>query len=95
MSWGPADTPQLVPGVVTYTASDGSDVIVFDDNVRSWFRLPDTAAAIWTTIDGRRTIADIATHVAAAYAVDSSVILGDVTAMFDDLTTRCLVTRRQ
>ncbi len=92
MTWDSTDTPHVSDGVATFRPSDGSDTIVFDDNARSWFRLPDTGAAIWAAIDGQRTVAQLSTSVAAAYDVDVDTIIGDITSMLGDLQDLGLVT---
>jgi hypothetical protein len=90
---GPVDgSPRIADTVVTFTPSDGSDTIVFDDEARRWYRLPGTAAAIWASIDGHRSVAAIAEEVAAGYATDPQAITGDVERMMETLRGHRLLT---
>ncbi|MFG1838773.1 PqqD family protein [Micromonospora sp. NPDC049175] len=53
--------------------------------------LDETAELIWQSIDGRRTVRQIAARVARQYGEEEVELVADVAAFLDDLTARRLV----
>lgn len=58
------------------------------------FKLSDTAAFVWRSLDGERTVADVARLVAAEYDVDYATALSDVDELLETLTTAGIVAFR-
>ncbi|MBT2363968.1 PqqD family protein [Streptomyces sp. ISL-10] len=54
--------------------------------------LSDSAEFIYRSVDGHRTVADIADEVAAEYGIDRAETLGDVTEFLVDLAANGVFT---
>jgi hypothetical protein len=55
------------------------------------FALNETAAAVFTLIDGKRTVGDIAREIAVEYSVDPSTCQSDVHELVGELVERGFV----
>lgn len=75
------NTPALAPGVRFRRSADGQGLLLIPEGV---VNLNDSAAAILELVDGQRTLADIATLLAARYGMDVAAIASDI----DDLLQR-------
>lgn len=85
MSWSVDDVPVVGDEVAAHVPGDGSDIVLFHGGQRRWYRLAGTASAIWSAIDGVRTVGDIVEMVAADYGVDAGGIVDDVVAALETL----------
>ena len=86
MSWQPDDVPSMDDAVTVHIPADGSDVIVFQDQNRRWYRFTGTATSIWAAIDGTRTVAEILDVISVQHGVSADEIADDVLAMFSQLS---------
>ncbi|MGD9783795.1 MAG: pyrroloquinoline quinone biosynthesis peptide chaperone PqqD [Hyphomicrobiaceae bacterium] len=57
------------------------------------FKPDETAVEVLKLCDGNRTVGDLATHLAEAFAAPRDVILADITAMLQDLADKGVVTQ--
>ena len=55
------------------------------------FNPDDTAVAVLQKCDGKTTVGEIATALAAEYGAHVDVIAADITAMLQDLADKCVV----
>ena len=62
------------------TAEFEGETVLYDAAVCRPVLLNVSAAAVWATIDGRRSVAEIAASVAAAFGADPAAVMPDVTA---------------
>ncbi len=70
------------------------DELVLLDGWDAATRLSATGAMIWSSLDGKTKLADVAAHLAAATAVDEDVVMADVLRFVCELGKRGLLTRR-
>jgi pyrroloquinoline quinone biosynthesis protein D len=80
--------PALGKGVRLRHDTDGGAMLLIPEGA---LMLNRTAAAALELVDGRRTIADIAAALTAAFDVDEACLRDDVTELFDRLAERRLV----
>lgn len=81
-SIGESVEPSSVPvhGEHVSTAEFEGETVLYDAAVCRPVLLNVSAAAVWATIDGRRSVAEIAASVAAAFGADPAAVMPDVTA---------------
>ena len=70
----------------------GSESILLDPVTGQFAQVNDSAIAIWTLIDGRRTVAEIAHQLAVEFEAPSEDVLIDVQALIDALLEARLLT---
>ena len=84
------DVVAHTPGVVSRMV-DGEAVLV--DPKKGMVRVLNPAGArIWETIDGRRTVAELATVIAAEYGIEAARAEADTIAFCEDLVRRNVLT---
>jgi len=76
---GPRDVPALARGVRIRTLDDGSSVLLIPEGI---VKLNQTAAAALELVDGRRTIASIASVLRSRFASAAGSIDADVLELF-------------
>jgi pyrroloquinoline quinone biosynthesis protein D len=86
-----SDVPRLPRGVrLRFDAVRGAHVLLAPERA---FDLDPVAAEVLGLVDGTRSIDGIVEALAAKYEEDRAVIEGDVLAMLDDLTRKCVLDR--
>jgi pyrroloquinoline quinone biosynthesis protein D len=85
----PASVPRR-PGHLAWQEVAG-EAVVLDSRARVLRGLNATGARVWDLVDGSRTVADIATVLAAEWNRDAGDALADVTRFVEALRERGLV----
>ena len=69
----------------------GEEAILIDLNSGTYYSLNDTGTMFWELIDGQRTIADCAAHIAGEYDVEAEVVAGDLLELAAEFKAEGLV----
>ena len=75
--------PQIVPNVTVRFIGD--EAFVMHLETKNTYSLNETAARIWSLIDGAVTLGDIADVLAGDYEIDRDECFTSVTAIIDEL----------
>lgn len=96
MSTTDADALRRRPArAATVIARDlGEELVLLDTRDEQYYSLDEVGAFIWQLIDGRRTIADLATAVAAEYDAPEPTIQQDTLEIVEHLATEGLIVWR-
>ncbi len=70
----------------------GSEAILLDPVTGQFAQVNDSGMAIWTRIDGRLTVGDIARAIAGEFEADVEDVVADVQTFIDDLLDKELLT---
>ena len=70
----------------------GSEAILLDPVTGQFAQVNNSGVAIWASIDGRRTVEEIARQVATEFEVDQADVVADVQAFIDELVDKQLLT---
>lgn len=62
------------------------ETVLFDPVAARTVLLNGTASAVWTLLDGSRSVGDIASALATVFEVDVETIIGDVVRTVEQLT---------
>jgi hypothetical protein len=81
--------PEINPGLLWRTVDDGALVISVDEGDYRVFN--QMGAMVWSLIDGKRSVGDIARLVANQYEVAEAQAEADVTLFIQSLSQRQLV----
>lgn len=79
------NAPTLSQGVRFRRSADGQGLLLIPEGV---VNLNDSAAAIIELVDGQRTVADIATLLAARYSMDVAAIASDIEDLLQRLAMK-------
>jgi pyrroloquinoline quinone biosynthesis protein D len=84
-----SDVPRLPRGVrMRFDAVRDAHILLAPERT---FDLDATALAVLQLVDGTRSIADIATALAATYAADRSEIEADIIVMLNELSAKRVI----
>lgn len=84
---GPTDVPRRRLGI-RIRRIEGNLVVGVEDRA---LQLSDSAELIFTSLDGRRTVADVAGLLAAEYGIEAEEALPDVVEFVTELHTKDIV----
>jgi hypothetical protein len=70
----------------------GSEAILLDPVTGQFAQVNNAGLAIWSLIDGRRTIDDISRHIADEFDADATGVVADVQGFVRDLIEKRLLT---
>jgi hypothetical protein len=84
---GPTDVPRRCLGI-RIRRIEGTLVVGVEDRA---LELSDSAELIFTSLDGRRTVADVAGLLAAEYGIEAEEALVDVAEFLTDLRAMDIV----
>lgn len=84
---GPTDVPRRRLGI-RIRRIEGALVVGVEDRA---LQLSDSAELIFTSLDGRRTVADVAGLLAAEYGIEAEEALPDVVEFLTELHTKDIV----
>jgi hypothetical protein len=79
------------PPTVASAELDG-ELVLYDEDRRRLIVLNETAALVWSSCDGTRTVGEMIDEIAAAYTMERENVAEDVTGLIDDLMTEDLLT---
>ena len=85
-------TPRPAPTAHVATFRLDAELVVYEPSTAQAHVLNVTAARIWELCDGRRTLDDVARHVAAAYVIDPAEAHADVADLVARLEAAGLLT---
>jgi hypothetical protein len=85
-----ADLVPAVPATIASVEVDG-EAVVYDERRQSVHVLNPTAMLVWTGIDGRTSLGQIAEELASLFGADLDAVRSDVLELAEDLMNRELI----
>ncbi len=84
---------QSIPSIAHYASfrSVGDEVFILHLETKGSYALNETAARIWTLIDGQRSVGDIAQFIVAEYEIHEDECLAAVTGIIGELVDEKLL----
>jgi Coenzyme PQQ synthesis protein D (PqqD) len=83
--------PRQSTEAVSRELADGAEAVILHVGSGQYHSVNATGALIWSLIDGKRSVADVAAEVSKSFADGPGDVVGEVARFIEDLRARQLI----